>query len=109
MSLYHYFTRRFIFQNYRDYIAVGIVSSYIAGSYVRKMSADDDNAFTLQKVYTHDESDQMYKETTNRTDGAVRREHALRYAERIRKIRAEREREAQLDAFNYLFGKNLEL
>jgi len=46
---------------------------------------------------------------TNRTDGAVKREHAIRYAEKIKKLRAEREREAALDAFNYLNGKNLQL
>jgi hypothetical protein len=44
---------------------------------------------------------------TNRTDGAVKREHAMKYAEKIKKLRADKEREAALDAFNYLNGKNL--
>jgi len=60
-------------------------------------------------VYTHDESDIAYREVTNRTDGAVKREHAISYAEKIKKMRAERERAAALDAFNYLNRKKLEL
>jgi hypothetical protein len=39
----------------------------------------------------------------------VKREHAMRYAEKIKKLRAEKEREAALDAFNYLNGKNLQI
>ena len=61
----------------------------------------------MQRVYTHDESDIQYREVTNRTDGAVKREHAIRYAEKIKLLRAQKEREAALDAFNYLNGKNL--
>ncbi len=39
----------------------------------------------------------------------MKREHAMRYAEKIKKLRAEKEREAALDAFNYLNGKNLQI
>ena len=72
---------------------------------MQKISQNDDNNWTLQRVYTHDESDIRYRETTNRTDGAVKREHAMRYAEKIKTMRAERERAASLDAFNYLNNK----
>ena len=102
-----YLTRRFLFMNYRDMLAMSIVGTYVTGSYFKKVAADDDNRWIMQRVYTHDESDMTYRETTNRTDGAVKREHAMRYAEKIKKLRAEREREAALDAFNYLNGKNL--
>jgi len=90
-------------------LAVSIVGSYIVGSHFKKIAANEDDKWIQQRVYTHDESDIQYREVTNRTDGAVKREHAMRYAEKIKKLRAEREREAALDAFNYLNGKNLQI
>ena len=104
-----YLTRRFWLQNYRDYAAVGIVTSYAIGSFFAGVSQSSDNVWVMQRVYTHDESDINYRESTNRTDGAVKREHALKYAEKIKSMRAERERAAALDAFNYLNKKELEL
>ena len=101
-----YLTRRFWMQNYRDVVAVSLIGSYVAGKYVKSISESDDNLWTMQHIYTHDESDISYRETNNRTDGAVKREKALAYAAKIKQMRAEREREAQLDAFNYLNGKN---
>ena len=95
--------------NYRDMLAVSIVGTYVVGSYFQQVAKGDDDRWILQRVYTHDESDIQYREVTNRNDGAVKREHAMRYAEKIKKLRAEREREAALDAFNYLNGKNLQL
>ena len=104
-----YLTRRFLLMNYRDMLAMSIVGTIAIGSYFQHVAKEDDNRWILQRVYTHDESDFSYREVTNRTDGAVKREHAMRYAEKIKKLRAEREREAALDAFNYLNGKNLQL
>jgi len=104
-----YLTRRFLFQNNRDYLAVMIVSTYAFGKVFGHIARTDDNNWTNQRVYTHDETDIRYREQTNRTDGAVKREHAFRYAEKIRKLRAERERAAALDAFNYLNKTNLTL
>ena len=60
-------------------------------------------------VYTDDESDISFKEETNKTDAAVKRKLAFAYTEKIKQMRAERERAAQLDAFNYLNGKDLKL
>ena len=102
-----YLTRRFLLQNYRDMLAVTIVGTYVVGSHFKKIAEADDNNWVMQRVYTHDESDIKYREQTNRTDGAVKREHAIKYAEKIKKMRAERERVQALDAFNYLNGKNL--
>ncbi len=104
-----YLTRRFLLQNYRDIICVSIMSSYAVGTVIKKVATDDDNNWVKQRVYIHDESDIAYREVGNRTDGAVKREHAIRYAEKIKKMRAERERAAALDAFNYLNGKHLSL
>jgi hypothetical protein len=109
MQSWTYLTRRFIGMNYRDYIAMGIITTYCYGTVLQKQAENRDLQYTMQRVYTHDESDIRYRETTNRTDAAVKREHALAYSERVKKVRAEKEREAQLDAFNYLFGKNLKL
>lgn len=104
-----YLTRRFWMQNYRDYAAVGIVTSYVMGHVFSGIAAGHDDIWVRQRVYTHDESDITYREVTNRTDGAVKREHAMRYAEKIKGMRAERERAASLDAYNFLNNKSLEL
>ena len=63
----------------------------------------------MQHIYTDDESDITYRNQTNKTDGAVKRKIIMNYATKIRLMRAEKERAAQLDAFNYLNGKNLQL
>lgn len=104
-----YLTRRFWMQNYRDYAAVGIITTYVAGSIFSRVAKSNDNNWVFQHVYIHDESDISYREVTNRTDGAVKREHAIAYAEKIKKMRADRERIAALDAYNYLNHKKLEL
>lgn len=101
-----YLTRRFLLQNYRDYIAASIVISYVGSKYMKKVTTANDNAWVMQHVYTHDESDIVFQEETNMTDGAVKRDKALKYAAKIRQLRAEREREAALDAYNYLNGKD---
>ena len=104
-----YLTRRFLFQNYRDYLAMGMIGSYVGGQFLTYVSTEDDNSFVRQHIYTDDESDVAYRDKTNKTDGAVRRKLIFAYAQRIHAMRAEKERAAQLDAFNYLHGKNLEL
>ena len=48
----------------------------------------------MQHIYTDDESDISYRERTNKTDGAVKRKIVTEYAEKIKKMRAEKEREA---------------
>jgi len=104
-----YLTRRFLLQNYRDMLAVTIIGSYVVGHHLRSVAQSQDNNWLKQHVYIHDESDIAYREQTNRTDGAVKREHAIKYAAKIKNMRAEREREQALDAFNYLNGKNLQI
>ena len=89
-----YLTRRFLFQNYRDYVAMTMIGSYVGGSFISYCSKDDDNSFITQHVFTDDESDMTYREKTNKTDGAVRRKLIFAYSERIRKMRAENERAA---------------
>lgn len=104
-----YLTRRNLFQNYRDYIAVGIIVTGVTGKWAQHIALQRDSTFVMQQVYTHDESDIAFREITNKTDGAVKREHAMRYAEKIKKLRAEKEREAALDAYNYLNVQKVEL
>ena len=104
-----YLTRRFVLMNYRDYAAVGLISSYGLATVGTYVSQNEDNEWTMQCLYTDDETDIAYREATNKTDGAVKRERALAYRDKIRAMRAEKERELQLDAFNYLNGKALDL
>ena|SRR6056300_534138 len=101
-----YLTRRFILQNHRDYIAGIMVVSYVGAKWTTSVTKKSDNLWAMQHVYTHDESDITFREESNMTDGAVKREKAIQYAAKIKQLRAEREREAALDAYNYLNGKN---
>lgn len=101
-----YLTRRFFFQNYRDVIGIGIITSFFASKFLMYNSKRSDNEWTLTRVYTDDETDIEYREMTNKTDSAVKREKIMRFAKQIREARAQRERELQLDAYNFLNGKN---
>ncbi len=53
-------------------------------------------------IYTKDESDLDYKEAWNMSDAAVKREKVIKFADKIKAARAEKEREAMLDAYTYL-------
>eukprot|EP00347_Sterkiella_histriomuscorum_P010487 403376095 len=106
---WNYFTRRFVLQNYRDHVAVGMICMFFLSKAQEKWSVDNDNAWTQQRVYTNDETDIRYKERGNKTDGAVKREKMLEFRRRILEARAQREREAMLDAYNHLNGRHHQL
>ena len=105
---YYYLTRRVWFLNYRDYMCMGLITGYGLEKFVEYCNAEDDRNVTM-RVYTDDESDTRFKSVYNKTDGAVAREKAMAYAEKIKLLRAQHEREAQLDAFNYLYKTNLQV
>ena len=110
MSLsWTYITRRFILQNYRDAIGIGIISSFFVSKFLTYNAHNADNQWVLTRVYTDDESDVRSRERDNKMDGAVKRERMIAFAKEIREARAKREREMQLDAYNYLNGKNHQL
>ena len=104
-----FLTRRFLLQNHRDMIAMTMISMWGFAKFVNYVAETDDSEFVMQHVFTDDESDVSYRQITNKTDGAVKRKLTIAYADKIRAMRAEKERAAQLDAFNYLNGKNLQL
>ena len=107
MSLsWTYITRRFILQNYRDAIGVGIISSFFVSKFLTYVSHQSDDEWVMTRVYTNDETDVSFRELTNKADGAVKRERMIAFAREVRAARAQREREMQLDAFNFLNGKN---
>lgn len=81
-------------QNYRDYIAMGMIGSYMGSQFVGSMSRQDDNDFVTQHCFTDDESDMTFRETTNKTDGAMRRKIIVAYSAKIHAMRAEKERAA---------------
>lgn len=72
-----YLTRRFWLMNYRDYVAMGMISSYAFSQYLRWVSENADNTWTFQRVYTDDESDIAFREANNKAYGAVKRERAI--------------------------------
>ena len=88
---WNYLTRRFLFQNHRDFIAMTMIGSFVGGQFLTAMSSADDNEYVTQHIYTNDESDIAYRQTTNKTDGAMRRTLALAYADKIKNMRAEKE------------------
>ena len=51
------------------------------------------NAIIQTRVYTEDETDVTYRETNNKTDAAVKREKSIKFARKIKEIRAQKERE----------------
>jgi len=106
---WNYLTRRFLLQNYRDYIAMTMIGCYGGGYWLTMVTKGRDNDFVMQHIYTDDESDITFREATNKTDGAMKRKYAVAYAAKVNQLRAEKERAAQLDAFNFLHGTNLQL
>ena len=96
-------------QNHRDTIAMTMIAMWAGSKGIHWWTNRLDDDYCLQHVYTDDESDVSFRDKTNKTDGAVKRKLILAYAEKIRLMRAEKERAAQLDAYNYLNGKNLSL
>jgi hypothetical protein len=103
---YTYLTRRQFLMNYRDAIGVSIIASFFASKLLRYVTTKSDNEWTLTQVYTDDETDVHYRDVNNKSDAAVKREIITKFAKQVRDARAAREREMQLDAYNYLNGKN---
>ena len=103
---YIYLTRRQFLMNYRDAIGVGIIASYFGSKFLTYNSKKSENDWTMTRVYTDDETDVHYRDVTNKVDAAVKRDKIAKFAHKIRDARAQREREMQVDAYNYLFGKN---
>ena len=101
-----YITRRFILQNYRDAISIGIIASFFSSKFLIYNSKKSDNDWTMTRLYTEDETDVAYRDVTNKTDSAVKRDKINRFTWQVKEARAKREREMQLDAYNYLNGKN---
>jgi len=106
---WNYLTRRFLLQNYRDYIAMTMIGCYFGSYFLTTISKSRDNEFVMQHIYTDDESDISFRDVTNKTDGAMKRKITVAYAAKVNQMRAEKERAAQLDAFNFLHGTNLQL
>ena len=85
MSFSHnYLTRRFLLQNYRDYIAVTMIGTWALGYTLRSYDESTNNKLMAQRMIIDDESDIAYRETSNKTDAAVRRRHALNYSAKIK-------------------------
>jgi hypothetical protein len=53
-------------------------------------------------VYTTDESSADFKHPRNMTDSQVKRTKTEKLVKEVKAARAEKEREAMLDAYNYL-------
>ena len=71
-----------------------MIGTWGLAKFINWNSKGDDDSFVMQHVYTDDESDISFREKTNKTDGAVRRKLIISYAEKIRQMRAAKEREA---------------
>ena len=87
-------TRRPWFQNYRDWTAMSMISSYCVAQGVTWWTKKKDNEFVMTHIYTDDESDMYFRDIRNKTDSAVRVKLIKAYAEKIKSMRAEKERAA---------------
>lgn len=70
---WNYLTRRFLFQNHRDYVAMTMIGSFVGSAVLSSWTKKDVNEEWNQHVFTDDESDIAFREVTNKTDGAVKR------------------------------------
>ena len=106
MSLnWTFLTKSFIGMRYRDAVCGVIIGKFAFGKYLCwRGESTDNHHFT--RIYTHDESDIVFREQHNMHDSAVRVAKTLEFSKRIKLERAKRERELMLDAFNYLNNKN---
>ena len=104
-----YLTRRFFLMNYRDMVAVIMIGSFGVSQFTNYLEKSRTNEGTFQHIYTEDESDIAYRNTNNKTDSAVRCHKVKAYRKKIEEARAKNEREAQLDAYNYLNGREHQL
>ena len=102
-----YLTRPIIWMRHREFVVYFIFGSYFLNKtksyYDGKVRASMIDA----RVYTHDESDFSYRERHNKADNAVSREKILAFRENVLEERAKKEREAMIDAYDYLYGTNL--
>ena len=100
-----YLTRRFYFMNYRDAIFVSLVSGFFLSKILKWRDDAREQEWIRMLVYTKDESDYDFKQPWNMSDAAVKREKVLKFADKIKAARAEKEREMMLDAYTYLKEK----
>ena len=106
MSLsWTFLTKSFLPLRYRDYFAVMCIGKFAYNKFVNHYAEQADNEYVMTRVYTHDESDIKFRESNNMADQAVRRDKTIAFAKRIKEERAKKEREAMLDAYNYLNKK----
>jgi hypothetical protein len=75
-----YLTRRQFLMNYRDAIAVGIITSFFASKFLTYNSKKVENEYTISRVYTDDETDVHYRDTNNKSEAAVKREKIVKFA-----------------------------
>ena len=107
MSLsWTFLTKSFLPLRYRDYFAVMCIGKFGYNKYINYMSEGMDSDFVMTRVYTHDESDIEFREKHNMVDAAVRRDKTIAFAKFIKEERAKKEREAMLDAYNYLHKRD---
>ncbi|CDW88001.1 UNKNOWN [Stylonychia lemnae] len=92
---WNYLTKRFVLQNYRDFIAVSLITSFATSKLFAHFSKSADNYYILQRVYTHDETDINFKNPLNKTDQAVRREKLFAFRQHVLENRAKKEREQE--------------
>ena len=103
MSLsWTFLTKSFLPLRYRDYFAVMCIGKFGYNKFINYHSEQMDRDFVMTRVYTHDESDIEFREIHNMVDSAVRRDKTIAFAKRIKEERAKKERDAMLDAYNYL-------
>ena len=110
MSLsWNFLTKPFIGLRYRELIAGSVIGMYGARTIIDYATESEDADNVMTRIYCHDESNIKWREVNNETDTAVRRQKLIQFSNFIKAERAKQERKQQLEAYNYLFGKNLEL
>ena len=102
-----YLSKPIIWMRHREFVVYFIFASYFLNKSKAYLDRRNNHSFIEARIYTHDESDISFKERTNKSDSAVSREKILAFRESVLKERVNKEREAMIDAYDYLYGTNL--
>ena len=81
--------------------------AFVIGLKIQKHASTKNDFVKGQLHAITDDSDFEFRNRNNMSDSYVNRVHILNYSKKVKAERAKRERELQLDAFNYLHKQNV--
>ena len=90
---WNFLTKPFLGFRYRELIAGSIIGLYAMRGLIDYSTSEDDAKNVRTRIYCHDESNIKWREATNETDDAVRRQKLIQFSNFIKAERAKKERQ----------------